>query len=252
LLTVQRIVHSCTLIDFGGTRILTDPWFSEKPGYYHGEPLGRKVEDLPKLSGVVVSHAHYDHYDVEAFSKYKYKDVPFAVKKGSAKLARNVGFSHVEETDFWDETDLGGVKVTATPAKHGVPENTYVLEKDGLTVFFGGDTLLIPELEEVARRFPKIDVAILPVNGLELRPMFNRKVVMNDEDAAKLCAILKPRVAIPTHYAFTAGNLRNHVLLKYTGTVEGFKREGPKYAPATEIKVLAPGESVEVKGELRQ
>lgn len=39
-----------------------------------------------------------------------------------------------------------------------MPENTYVIEADGMTVFFGGDTLLIPELNEVARRFPKIDV----------------------------------------------------------------------------------------------
>ncbi len=33
-------------------------------------------------------------------------------------------------------------------------------------MFFGADTLLIPELSEVARRFPKIDLALLPINGL--------------------------------------------------------------------------------------
>jgi hypothetical protein len=39
-------------------------------------------------------------------------------------------------------------------------------------VFFGADTLLIPELSEVARRFPKIDLALLPINSLKVRVLF--------------------------------------------------------------------------------
>src|SRR5690606_26848854 len=33
-----RIGHATTLIEVGEKTILTDPWFSEKKGYYHGEP----------------------------------------------------------------------------------------------------------------------------------------------------------------------------------------------------------------------
>ncbi|HKD74390.1 MAG TPA: MBL fold metallo-hydrolase, partial [Ktedonobacterales bacterium] len=62
-LTITRVTHSCVLIDFDGTIILTDPWFSEKSGYHRGEPLGRTIDQLPMLAGVVVSHSHYDHYD---------------------------------------------------------------------------------------------------------------------------------------------------------------------------------------------
>ena len=36
--TVTRVAHSCVLLDFDGHRILTDPWFSQKRGYYPGEP----------------------------------------------------------------------------------------------------------------------------------------------------------------------------------------------------------------------
>jgi len=60
-LTLTRIAHSSTLLDFDGQPILTDPWYSEKPGYYHGEPYGIALADLPRLTGVVVSHDHYDH-----------------------------------------------------------------------------------------------------------------------------------------------------------------------------------------------
>jgi L-ascorbate metabolism protein UlaG (beta-lactamase superfamily) len=66
--TVTRVTHSCALLDFGGQVLLTDPWFSEKPGYYRGEPLAFTPATLPKLSAVVASHDHYDHYDLAAFS----------------------------------------------------------------------------------------------------------------------------------------------------------------------------------------
>ncbi len=73
-----------------------------------------------------------------------------------------------------------------------VPENTYVLEAGGLTVFFGGDTFLIPELGEVAERFPNIDLALVAVNGLKIRPMLNRQEVMNAREAAELVKDLSP------------------------------------------------------------
>ncbi len=241
-LTLTRVAHSTTLLNFDGELILTDPWFSEKPGYYHGEPLGLRRQDLPRLAGVVGSHGHYDHFDMADFAAYPYKDVPFAVKTGMAQAAHQAGFHQVKELEPWQTAMLGGVKVTATPAKHGVPENCYVLEKDGATVFFGGDTLFIPELREVARRFPSIDLALLPVNGLRIRPLFNRQVVMNAKEAADLCAILRPRVAVPIHYAFTAGPVRDRILLKYTGTAEEFAREAGRRAAETAAHILPPGE----------
>src|SRR6266700_4882000 len=59
-LTVTRVTHSCVLLDFAGIKILTDPWFSERPGYLRGEPLAYTPESLPHLDGVLVSHGHYD------------------------------------------------------------------------------------------------------------------------------------------------------------------------------------------------
>jgi hypothetical protein len=47
--TVTRIAHSTVLIDFDGHRVLTDPWFSERFGYYHGEPYGIALADLPRI-----------------------------------------------------------------------------------------------------------------------------------------------------------------------------------------------------------
>jgi L-ascorbate metabolism protein UlaG (beta-lactamase superfamily) len=240
--TLTRVVHAAVLLDFDGHQVLTDPWFSQKPGYYHGEPLAFTPTSLPRLAAVVASHRHYDHYDLAAFAAYPDKAVPMVVKRGMGARAREVGFTGVREVEPWERVEVGPIRVTATPAKHGVPEITFVLQGAGRTVFFGADTLRIAELDEVARRFPTIDLALLPINGLKIRPAFNRQVVMTAEEAGELCGALRPRVVVPIHYAFTAGPLRDRLLLKYDGTPERFQQAVARQAPDTQVRVLAPGE----------
>ena len=240
-LTVTRITHSCALIDFGGAIVLTDPWFSEKPTYHPGEPIAMQPDELPPLAGVVISHGHYDHCDLVAFAAYPDKSVPFAVKRGLAGKVRKAGFTNVTELDPWESVRFDGVTITAAPAKHKVPEITSILQADGKTVFFGADTLLIPELTDVAVRFPDIDVALLPINGLRIRPMFNKQVVMDAHEAAALTQILHPRTAIPTHYAFTGGCIGDRLLVKHDGNPDHYRDAAATHAPDTVVHVLAPG-----------
>ena len=232
MLTVTRINHASVLLDFDGQTILTDPWFSEKPGYHPGEPRGVALADLPPLAGVLVSHGHYDHYDMEAFRAYPDKAVPMIVKRGTARAARAVGFTRVTELDPWETAQLGPLTVTATPAKHKVPENTYILQGRGHTVYFGADTLLIPGLRAIAPRFPRIDLALLAINGLRLRP----------------------RVVVPIHYTFTGGPLRDHLLIKVAGTprqvLDAFTQAVARRAPETAVRVLAPGQPLQVRNTI--
>ncbi|MBW1988695.1 MAG: MBL fold metallo-hydrolase [Deltaproteobacteria bacterium] len=240
-LAVTRIVHSCLLLDFDGSVVLTDPWFTEKTGYRRTEPLGMEAADLPKLAGVFASHKHFDHFDLAALSAYPDKTVPFAVKTGMGKAARKAGFENVMELEPWQSAELGEVTVTAAPASHAAPEITAVFSAKGKHVFFGGDTLFTPELGEVARRFPSLDLALLPVNGLVIRPL-GKKVVMDGADAAGLCGVLNPRVAVPIHYGHSAGGFLDSVLLKAENEVEQFTRTAATLAPDTRVKVLSPGE----------
>ncbi|KQV08726.1 MULTISPECIES: MBL fold metallo-hydrolase [unclassified Kitasatospora] len=244
--TVQRVVHASVLIDFGGARILTDPWLSERRGYQQGEPRSvRSAAELPPLAGIVISHGHYDHCDLDALAGYPDKTVPFAVVRGLAGRVRAAGFTDVTELDPWQSTRLGPVKVTATPAQHGVPEVTFVLQHDGSSVFFGADTLRIPALDEVARRFPGLDLALLPVNGLRIRPAFNRQVVMDAAQAAELTRALRPRLAVPIHYAFTAGRLREATVLKLVRNRPDLYRDAAAdLAPDTGVHILVPGEAL--------
>ncbi|QIS15503.1 MBL fold metallo-hydrolase [Nocardia arthritidis] len=242
--TVTRIVHASVLLDFGGARILTDPWLSERPFYYQGEPRSiATAADLPELAGIVISHAHYDHCDLGALVGYPNKEVPFAVVRGLAAKVRAAGFRNVVELDPWQRTHLGPVEVTAAPAAHGVPEITFVLRADGSTVYFGADTLRVPELDEIARRYPDLDLALLPINGLRIRPAFNKQVVMNAEEAADLTRTLRPRIAVPIHYAFTSGRLGDLVMTRSDrNRTDLFVDAASDIAPETTVSVLPTGQ----------
>jgi L-ascorbate metabolism protein UlaG (beta-lactamase superfamily) len=65
---------------------------------------------------------------------------------------------------------------------------------------------------------------------------------MTAEDAADLCAVLRPRVAVPIHYAYRAGFVRDHLVLKYDGTPQRFASAVRRRAPGTRVRILEPGE----------
>ncbi len=101
--------------------------------------------------------------------------------------ARGAGFTDVRELEAWDATAVGDLAVTAAPGKHGVHEVTYVLQAGGRTVWFGGDTLSIPELAEIPDRFGALDLALPPTNGLRLRVAGDRQVVIRPPSTTPPC-----------------------------------------------------------------
>ncbi|MFJ8142892.1 MBL fold metallo-hydrolase [Streptomyces sp. NPDC096013] len=244
--TLERVVHACVLLDFDGAKILTDPWFSERLLYRQGEPRSiATAADLPRLDGILISHAHYDHCDLGALALYPDKNVPIVVNRGTGKKVRANGWRNVTELDPWQSALLGPVRVTAAPASHGVPEVTYLLEADGTTVFFGADTRRIPELNEIAQRFPDIDLALMPINGLSSRPQGNRQEVMDAAQAAELTALLRPRLAVPIHYAYTSGAIGDRILVKLDRNhPEHYKDAAGDLAPDTDVRILPTGQTL--------
>jgi len=236
---LTRVGHSCHLLEIGGLTLLTDPWFTVKPTYDPGEHVALTVEQLPPLDGILVSHEHYDHCDLDALTSRL--DVPLIAPHTVVARARDLGFSDVRQLEPWDATRLGDVTVTATPGLHGVHEVTYVIQGGGKTVFFGGDTLRIPELDELPERFGAFDLALLPINGLCVRPAGHRQVVMDATEAAELTAVLKPRVVVPHHYAFTSGRLGDLLITQSRREPVVFAGHVRRLAPETDVRLLLPG-----------
>jgi L-ascorbate metabolism protein UlaG (beta-lactamase superfamily) len=246
--TLERIVHASVLLRFEQAAFLTDPWFSERPLYHQGEPRSiASPADLPRLSAILVSHHHYDHCDLDAMQAYPYRDVPWIVNPGTGERVRKAGFPHVIELAPWQSTSVDGVQITAAPGSHGVPEVTYVLQSGDRTVYFGGDTRRIPELDEIAARFPSIDLALLPINGLRSRPQGNRQEVMDAQQAADLAAVLRPRIAVPIHYAYTAGPIGDRLLLSIVRNRPDLFRDAAAItAPDTDVRILPTGDVVAI------
>lgn len=237
--SVTRIAHASVLLDFGNATVLTDPWFSEKTHFHHGEPLGILLARLPRLTAVVASHEHYDHFDIETFASYPDKAVPFFVGPNMLSAARAAGFTNVRELRPWESATVGPLTITAAPAAHKAPEVTFVIQANGSTVYFGGDTRLIPELDELPERFPSVQLALLPVNGLRV---LGEQVVMNAEQAADFAARLGAEVAVPIHYRFHGSWFTESVVLSYDGTPERFMAATQARAPVTKGMVLEPGQ----------
>jgi L-ascorbate metabolism protein UlaG (beta-lactamase superfamily) len=236
---VTRIAHASVLLDFGNATVLTDPWFSEKTHFHHGEPLGIALARLPRLTAVVASHEHYDHFDIATFASYPDKAVPFFVGPNMVNAARAAGFTNVRELRPWESATVGPLTITAAPAAHKVPEVTFVIQANGSTVYFGGDTRLIPALAELPKRFPSIQLALLSVNGLRV---LGEQVVMNAEQAAEFAARLNVDVAVPIHYRFHGSWFTDTFILSYDGTPERFVAATKAQAVATAGMVLEPGQ----------
>jgi L-ascorbate metabolism protein UlaG (beta-lactamase superfamily) len=147
-------------------------------------------------------------------------------------------------------TSVGAVSITAVPALHGIPEVGFMLQASGFTVYFAGDTLTVPAFSDVAERFPNIDVALLPINGLKI---FGKQVVMNPIEAARVCQLLRPRFAIPTHYAFNGGHILDTFVFNYFDRPQClpgiFLDAVVEHAPETEVEVLRPGDALTLDHE---
>jgi L-ascorbate metabolism protein UlaG (beta-lactamase superfamily) len=242
-LSMTRVAHASVLLDFDGDFVLTDPWYSESSQYHHGEPLGLALAALPRLRAVLVSHGHYDHFDVDAFAAYPDKSVPMVLPRGLGEVARKAGFRDVRELDPWQPTRAGELTITAVPAEHGVPEITFVVEGKGRTVYFGGDSTLVPGFDDLPRRFAHFDLALLSVNGLHA---VGKQVVMNAEEAATLTGKLRPTVAVPIHYTFRGGWFTDTFILRYDGTPARFLAAAHRTAPATRVEILLPGQRLDL------
>jgi L-ascorbate metabolism protein UlaG (beta-lactamase superfamily) len=65
---ITYISHATALISIGGDTILTDPLFGGSVcGIKRQVPLAYDPSNLPELSAVLVSHAHFDHLDRDSF-----------------------------------------------------------------------------------------------------------------------------------------------------------------------------------------
>ncbi|MEU6097052.1 MBL fold metallo-hydrolase [Streptomyces sp. NPDC047079] len=118
--------HSSVLAEIDGHRVLFDPVWGERcspfdfagPRRLHPVPL--PLAALGPVDVVVISHDHYDHLDLPTIKALAGTDTVFAIPLGVGAHLEHWGVSadRLRELDWHESTKVGGITLTATPARH--------------------------------------------------------------------------------------------------------------------------------------
>ena len=218
--------HACFLIEEGDTRVLIDPFLT-------GNPKAAKQADELDPTHILLTHGHADHIgDTVDIAKRTGAPV-VAIVELANEISGDLGGDH----QVFDPNIGGTVKfdwgwVKLTPAWHTAvsPKGTPHMPAGLLigigdkTIYHLGDTALFSDLQLVARRGDKVDVALMCIGG---------HYTMDRLDAVTAVEFVAPRAVIPCHY---------DTFPPIETDAEAFKADVERATTST-VVVLAPGES---------
>jgi L-ascorbate metabolism protein UlaG (beta-lactamase superfamily) len=193
-LTAAWLGHATVLINFFGVRIVTDPVLFPRIGIrLPFATIGPKrltapaltVPDLPPIDFVLLSHAHFDHFDIRTLRAIVRQNRRSGIAPSviipprTADLLRWIPFA--EKTELrWGERKMfktanGPTTVTAWPVNHWGARmlkdtdrgyNAYLIERRGCRILFGGDTALTDSFRELGAT-GGVDLAILSIGAYD-------------------------------------------------------------------------------------
>ena len=188
-LTYTWIGNATAVLRLGAFAVLTDPNFIGRgQRAYLGKGLWSRrlkgpamgVGELPPLDAVVLSHLHGDHFDRVARRGLDRRP-PLLTTPAAARRLRRYGFD-THGMNTWERVEFSRdgerLAVEALPGVHAFgamgrllpPVMGSLLEHtaaDGATtrVYVTGDTLPGGHLDEIARRHPDVDAAVVHLGG---------------------------------------------------------------------------------------
>lgn len=192
-------VGQCTFVVQDGPDVfVTDPhWGARALVPPRLSPPGVPLAAIPPHATVLLSHAHYDHLDAGTVRALRH--LLWIAPLGHRAWLRRQGVERVEELDWWQELRLGRFTITCVPAQHwsnrvDLPRNAalwsgWLVDSGERRVYFSGDSGYFHGFAEIGRRFPAIDLALLPIGSWEPR-WFMRYQHMNPGDALRAFAEL--------------------------------------------------------------
>ena len=259
--SVMFVGTATVIIRFAGFTILTDPNFLHAGDHVHlgyGLTSERLTEpafdiaDLPPVDFCVLSHYHGDHFDQVVEEKLR-KDLPIVTTPHAVENISEKGFTAGIALETWESTEFSNdqakVKITSMPGKHGPPIVDMALpdvmgsmldfdDAEGrrlMRMYITGDTLIFDDINEIPKRYPGVDLALLHLGGTRVLGVL---VTMDDEQGVQMMQIIQPRVAIPIHY-------NDYDVFK--SPLEDFKRAAAEAGFSDRLVYLTHGETYEFK-----
>jgi L-ascorbate metabolism protein UlaG (beta-lactamase superfamily) len=215
-ITLAWIGHATVLINFYGIRILTDPSFGNRIGvslgfgtvgpkrYFHP---ALRIEELPPIDVVLLSHAHMDHMDLPSLRHFAPNTFTVTAKR-TEDILRGTGLKQITELPWNNSVTFHGAKgdllIEAFEVKHWgqrwpseLPRgyNGYVLRREGKAIFFGGDTAQTPLFSEIRSRGP-FAAGIMPIGAYQPW-IWNH---CSPEQAVELANLAGANYIVPVHH----------------------------------------------------
>ncbi|EMJ89863.1 MBL fold metallo-hydrolase [Leptospira meyeri] len=246
--------HSTFLVNIEGKLLFFDPVFSESAAPFsfmvkRFQDAVVKLEELPPIDYIIISHDHYDHLDMPTIEFFKSTKTKFITPLGVTSHIKEWGVSddRLTELDWWQSFDLGKLKIVCTPAQHfsgrrGMNGNktlwsswTVIGEKERF--YFSGDSGYDVHFKDIGDKFGPFDLTFIE-NG-QYNPMWEAVHVL-PEQTAKAHLDLKGKRLVPVHWGMF--NLSLHSWYEPAESLE-------KQAEVYHIDLLTPkfGQIVKIR-----
>ncbi len=179
--------HSSTLVEIDGMRVLIDPVWDPRasplrwagPKRFFAPPL--KLEEMPRLDVVLVSHDHYDHLGeatIRTLARMSStQETEWVTSLGVGSILEDYGVSRrrITELDWTESIGDTALRITALPSRHFSGRgmfnrfetlwSSFVLEGAKHKVYFGADSGWWPGYEEIGAAHGPFDVTMLEIGA---------------------------------------------------------------------------------------
>lgn len=170
--------------------------------YFDPFKIDREYHDADMI---FITHSHYDHYSEEDILKVRKESTRVVAPVDLLDNLLTLGFTKESITIVKpnENYNVNGLTFKTVPAyntnKNFHPKSNnwvgYLLTLNDTVYYIAGDTDITEENKQV-----KCDVAFVPIGGT---------YTMNYKEAAELINEIKPKIAVPTHYASIVGSLED-------------------------------------------
>lgn len=184
-LKLTFFAHASIAIEFEGRTIYVDPVVGNA-----------RYEELPKADMILVTHSHYDHFDMAAIEAVQRPDTHILLDKTSAEGFQGDCYTMLPGSVAEPYTDIRVDAVAAYNTSESQlqfhPKERedcgYILTLGGaVRIYISGDT----EPTEEQRAIRNIDIAFICVN---------QPYTMKPEQAVEAVKALQPKIYYPYHY----------------------------------------------------
>ena len=151
--------------------------------------------------GVLITHDHLDHLDPNSAVMLAAQDgtMFYGSDEVFDKLVRvlDIPEARVESVTVSPDFEVGHYSVHTVKAVHGGGAVGYIIQVNGLTLYFSGDTVLFYSMRDIGAAYD-IDVAFFCING--------QAGNMDILSALHAVTLTNPRMVVPNHYGMYADN----------------------------------------------